>query len=172
MPEPDLKALATDIADRIWNKADFDVIDTHFAPDFVAHLPGQPPVRGRAAFRKMAEEMRATLPDLAERMVLALRDGDRVFLQAVLTGTQRGELMGLPPTGLPTRLTEMNILRFEDGKVAELWQQADYLGVLEQLGVTPPRDAGPLGQVAHTLKLMARFGYLKAKSARQERKAA
>ncbi|MEU4798284.1 ester cyclase [Streptomyces sp. NPDC023327] len=169
---PELKELAAHIADRVWNHADLGAIDEYFLPHFVGHFPGLPDVYGPADFKKMGADLRKALPDLQERILVQVQERDRVFMQAVLTGTHRGDLMGIPPTGVATVLTEMIILRFEGRKVAELWQQADYMGVMEQLGVVPPRDAGPLGQIAHTFKLMGRFGVLKAKDALRQRSAA
>lgn len=169
---PELKDLAAHIADRVWNHADLTTIDEYFQPHFVGHFPGLPDVHGPAEFKKMGTDLRTALPDLRERILVRVQEGDRVFMQAVLTGTHRGDLMGIPPTGVGTVLTEMIILRFEGRKVAELWQQADYLAVLDQLGVVPPKDAGPLRQIAHTFKLMGRFAVLKAKDARRQRAAA
>lgn len=168
----ELKDLAAHIADRVWNQADLGAIDEYFVPHFVGHFPGLPDVHGPADFKKMATGLRTALPDLGERILLQVQDGDRVFMQALLTGTHRGDLMGIPPTGRPTRLTEMIILRFEGRKVAELWQQADYLGVFSQLGIAPPENAGPLGSVAHTFKTVGRLGVLAAKAKIQQRRKA
>lgn len=168
----ELKDLAAHIADRVWNQADLGAIDEYFVPHFVGHFPGLPDVHGPADFKEMATGLRTALPDLGERILLQVQDGDRVFMQALLTGTHRGDLMGIPPTGRPTRLTEMIILRFEGRKVAELWQQADYLGVFSQLGIAPPENAGPLGSVAHTFKTVGRLGVLAAKAKIQQRRKA
>jgi hypothetical protein len=114
----------------------------------------------------MAAELRGALPDLTHRTLALIEEGDRVVLRAEISGTQRGELMGIPPTGLPVRRTETTLLRFEGGRIAEVWHLADEIGTFDQLGLTPPDGAGPLGQIAHTFKLMARFAVLQAKAGR------
>jgi predicted ester cyclase len=40
----------------------------------------------------------------------------------------------LQPTGRRTSLSAVNICRFENGKVAEIWNHRDDLGLIEQVG--------------------------------------
>jgi predicted ester cyclase len=54
------------------------------------------------------------------------------------SGTHQGDLMGVPGTGATIALRGMNIFRISDGKIVERWGQLDQLGVLHQLGLTPP----------------------------------
>jgi steroid delta-isomerase-like uncharacterized protein len=164
---PEVKDLAARFTDRVWNHPEPGPVDAYVTPGFVGHFPGTPEVHGAAELLRTAADLRRALPDLELRVLNRVREDDRVFLRTVATGTQHGDYLGIPPTGTPLRITGMTILRFEGGRVAELWQQADQLGALEQLGVVPPRTAGPLGQIAHTLKVGARFGVLKAKARRR-----
>ncbi|WP_455354098.1 ester cyclase [Streptomyces sp. SYSU K217416] len=168
---PDIKRLAPRVLDELWNKRDLGVIDEHFSPRVVTHvpLPGQPLIYGIPGLKDLAGQMFTALPDLARRSHEVLAEGDKVLVRGELTGHHRGALMGIPPTGLPTRLTEHVILRFEGDQIAEMWQQADYLGVLTQLGITPPEDAGPVGSVAHTFKTVGRLGALMARDRIQQR---
>jgi len=46
--------------------------------------------------------------------------------------------MGIPPTGKQVTMTGITILRFAGGKCVERWSEADFLGLLQQLGVVPP----------------------------------
>ncbi|MFF2654235.1 ester cyclase [Streptomyces sp. NPDC058045] len=162
----DLRKRVAELTELVWNQGDLGFADACLSPDFVGHYPGVPDLCGPAAYQKMAAELRRALPDLAIRTRALIQEGDRVVLWAEVTGTQRGELMGVPPTGLPVRRSETTMLRFEGDRIAEVWHQADELGTLEQLGMTPPEGAGPLGQIAHTFKLMARFAVLQVKAGR------
>jgi predicted ester cyclase len=59
-------------------------------------------------------------------------------------GTHEGEWAGLKPTGRTIRFSGANIFRFADGKVAELWNHRDDLGLMEQMGAqTPPSAPEP-----------------------------
>jgi predicted ester cyclase len=41
------------------------------------------------------------------------------------------------PTGREATGTGIDIVRLEDGKLAELWQVTDQLGLMQPLGATP-----------------------------------
>jgi predicted ester cyclase len=45
--------------------------------------------------------------------------------------------MNLPPTGKSITMTGIEIFRIEDGKVAELWAEANLIGLMQQLGAFP-----------------------------------
>jgi predicted ester cyclase len=52
--------------------------------------------------------------------------------------------MGHPPMGISVRVTGMDIVRYRNGLVIELWSQFDDLGLLQQLGIVPrPDDPQP-----------------------------
>ncbi len=56
------------------------------------------------------------------------------MVREIMSGTQQGELMGIPPGGKQFSATGIEIYRFEGGKIVEHWLQADNLGLLQQLG--------------------------------------
>jgi predicted ester cyclase len=45
--------------------------------------------------------------------------------------------MGMPPSGERYEIGEIHIFRVADGRVAEHWHQADFLGMMRQLGAMP-----------------------------------
>jgi predicted ester cyclase len=53
------------------------------------------------------------------------------------SGTHTGQLMNIPPTGKSVRITGMDILKLENGKIKERWAEIDALGLMQQLGVIP-----------------------------------
>ena len=53
------------------------------------------------------------------------------------TGTHKGDLMGVPPTGKRATVTGIAIDRYQGGKMVEFWTNYDMLGLLQQLGVVP-----------------------------------
>ena len=64
-------------------------------------------------------------------------EGDKVLLCYTFHGTHQGQWRGIPPTGKPVTFTGMLVYRFDDGKIAEGWENADILGLLQQLGAVP-----------------------------------
>lgn len=64
-----------------------------------------------------------------------IEQGDKVVVRARISGTHLGEFNGIPPTGRSIDLPFMIIYRFEGGKIAEHWLEANHLALLTQLGV-------------------------------------
>jgi predicted ester cyclase len=64
--------------------------------------------------------------------------GDKVAHRWTFTGTHRGELMGLEPTGRSVTVEGIEMNRIADGKIAESWAISDALGLREQLGAEQP----------------------------------
>lgn len=66
-------------------------------------------------------------------------DGDHIAGRWVFTGTYRGGVPGSPPTAAGRRVefAGMDLLRIENGKLAEYWLCADVLPLLQQVGVIP-----------------------------------
>jgi predicted ester cyclase len=71
------------------------------------------------------------------RLTRLLAGEDKVVVRYTAEGTQQGELLGIPPTGKRFRTSGICIYRLAEGKVAEVWEQMDMLGLMQQLGVIP-----------------------------------
>ena len=66
---------------------------------------------------------------------------DKTVARVKVTGTHKGEFMGVPPSGTRVEMQLIDIMRFDGtGRVCEHWGVADMLSLLQQLGVVP---AGP-----------------------------
>jgi hypothetical protein len=60
-------------------------------------------------------------------------EADKVAYRWTWTGTHKGELMGIAPTGNQIAITGTSIHRFADGKLVESWVSYDMLGLMQQL---------------------------------------
>ena len=49
------------------------------------------------------------------------------------TGTHGGTIFDVPPTGRRVRWTGIDLVRLDDGKLVELWAEADGSGLMDQL---------------------------------------
>lgn len=92
---------------------------------------------GLASITQFYQGFWAALPDCQLTLDNLVSEGDKVACSFVVRGTHQGDLMGIPPTGKPINLTGCTILRFANGKCVERWSQADFMGMLQQLGVMP-----------------------------------
>ena len=117
-------------------RGDLDAVDDIFTPDAVIHDPGRE-FFGRAAIKQGLASLRAGFPDIAYSIQDQIAEGDRVASRYRGEGTHLGEWRGVPGTGRRFSYTGILIHRFEDGKIAEFWGQADVLGLLQQLGALP-----------------------------------
>lgn len=45
--------------------------------------------------------------------------------------------MGIQPTGKPVTVSGFDYFRIAGGKIVEMWQEVDQLGMMQQLGVIP-----------------------------------
>jgi serine phosphatase RsbU (regulator of sigma subunit)/ketosteroid isomerase-like protein len=105
--------------------ADLDMLVKLLAPDFVDHslLPGQEP--DREGFKQQMSEEHAIFSNIRiniEDQVAA--EGDKVITRLTRKRIHdRGEFMGLAPTGLEFQSSAIVIHRIEGGKIAEEWSE-------------------------------------------------
>jgi steroid delta-isomerase-like uncharacterized protein len=118
-----------------WNAHDPDAVAAVFAEDAVVReVGGAGESRGRAAIRARAEALFAAFPDLRlERLELVI-DGERHADRWVLSGTHRGSLFGIEPTGRAVRVEGATFSRLgPNGLVVEDVHMSDVAGLLAQL---------------------------------------
>jgi predicted ester cyclase len=89
---------------------------------------------GAEGVRQQFEAFRAAFPDFHAVIHDQIAEGDKVVTRKVFHGTQRGELMGIPPTGREVQIEVIDIVRVEGGQIVEHWNVVDRLGLLQQLG--------------------------------------
>ena len=132
------KAITRRLNDEVWSEGQLDVIDELFADDFVATIVGAPEqIRGPQGFREFVVMYRTAFPDLRITVDEQFAEGETVVTRWTATGTNEGELMGLPATGKQATTAGININRISGGKLVEGWGLFDQLGLLQQLGVVP-----------------------------------
>ncbi len=86
-------------------------------------------------------KLRTGFPDLRVTIDDIFGLGDKVTVRFTARGTHLGQYRGLPPTGVRMTVTEICIYRLANGKVQELWQELNALGVMQQLGVVPRKGS-------------------------------
>jgi predicted ester cyclase len=119
---------------------DLDLLDELIAPDVIHHaaMPGQSP--GLPGLKEVARILRAGFPDFTIKLQDMLAKDDRVAARMTVSGTHRGDLGDIAPTGRRVEFDEIAMARFHGGKLVELWSVPDRLALLSQLGVI---DAPP-----------------------------
>jgi predicted ester cyclase len=130
------KKVVTEFIDGLFSRGDLGVVDDLLHEDYVDHDP--PWGADGTAEGMRAAMIRAALPDWRSELHLLVAEGDVVVERFTASGTHRGELMGVAPTGRVLSLPGINIFRLRDGRIVERWGRLDELGFLRQLGVIPP----------------------------------
>jgi steroid delta-isomerase-like uncharacterized protein len=132
------KAIVKDFIDALFTKGDLSAVDRYLSDDFVDHdAPFQSPTPGREGLREAGRMMRAGFPDWHSEVHLLVAEGDLVVEHFTASGTHRGEIMGVAPTGRELSLHGIQIFRLDSGRIVERWGRLDELGFLQQLGVVP-----------------------------------
>jgi steroid delta-isomerase-like uncharacterized protein len=112
-------------------------IDEVVAPDVVFHQPVPIEATGAQALKDVWAMLLRTYPDIHLTVEDLIADGDKVVGRTTVTGTDRGEFMGLAPTGKSVTYNEIFIFRFVDGRIAEIWGVVDVFSQMRQLGLIP-----------------------------------
>lgn len=135
------KALVGRFYDELWNRWDYGVIDQILAPDVAFHGSLGVSRTGHAGFLEYAEMVRAAFPDFHNTVEDLIAEGDKLAACLTYTGTHRGEMFGIPPTGRAIRYIGTAIFVFRDGLIAHAWVLGDRLALLNQLSDRDP-DGG------------------------------
>jgi steroid delta-isomerase-like uncharacterized protein len=110
------------------------------------HLSGMPSMDWNGTKQFYAAAWSA-FPDLHHDILDLVTEGDKVAVRYNIIGTHKGELQGIPPTGKEVSFSAMDFITLIDGKVAEEWEIADTMGLMQQIGAipTPPSSAASDG---------------------------
>lgn len=125
----------------VWNQHNPAAIDELYAADYAAHndLPGVTP--DRKGFKNWVNMTTKAFPDIEFTIKDQVAEGDEVVTRWEAHGTQKGEFMGIPPSGKEVTVTGLSINRVQNNKIKEAWLEWDSLSMMQQLGAIPGPDA-------------------------------
>jgi serine phosphatase RsbU (regulator of sigma subunit)/predicted ester cyclase len=114
-------------------KGDLDTVDEMLAPDFVDHnlIPGQQPAR--EGYLRGLTEFHAAYSHTRYVIEKQLAEGDEVVTTFAVSSTHdRGEWMGLVPTGKEFKALHILIHRIVGDKITDEWNPGSNLAELAQ----------------------------------------
>lgn len=143
------KSLARLTHERVWSERDNEAAAKAareiYTKDFVVHNSAGDSTGGVEAFIKDLADNRTYFPDWSEKVQSVVAEGDLVALRFLSTGTQNQDIPAVPHSlpltpnrHRPVRMTEIEIFRVADGKLAEQWDVFDNWNVNAQLGLFDP----------------------------------
>ena len=119
-----------------WNRGDPDGIAAGVADDVIWRDVVLGVLHGRSALRDAAQAYMTAFPDLRIEETSSTLAAPRLAQELTITGTHRGELLGVPATGRWTENYAAVIVTFdEDGMMIEGTLYWNALSMMCQLGV-------------------------------------
>ena len=84
--------------------------------------------------KRIKADLRDAFPDLRFEVDITIAEDGFIVARWTASGAHAGHCGDVKPTGRTATFSDVNIFRFANGKVVEIWNQRDDLGLREQLG--------------------------------------
>ena len=135
----ELQAIA--ILYRAFTDKNPGLLDEACAPDWqdIPLGPGQGP--GPDGLKAMLPMFFQAFPDLKIGVHEIVGSAGRAGVRASITGTHRGEIFGVPPTGQAVDVALHEFHHLRDGRLTHTWHLEDWFGMLNKIGAWPPAPA-------------------------------
>ena len=119
---------------EILNEGDFTKLDEICAPD----------MRGHAGAGADLEQLKQSVgsfweafPDLQGVIRSAVAEDDVVSTWVDYEGTHKGEFAGISGSGRHVKFVAWDLIRVENGRIAEITQYCDVFTLMNQIGALP-----------------------------------
>jgi predicted ester cyclase len=118
-----------------WYKGDFEAAKELSSPDFAWYSPSNAKPMNLDEVTEKAKMVYKAFPDFTVSYEEIISKGDKVVVREISRGTYQGGLHESLPTGNEIEISDIEILRIENGKIAEVRKESDSLGGMMQLGM-------------------------------------
>ena len=130
------KAFVLRFYDEVINRKNLDVIDELVSEGFVDHTPFPGlPATGPESTSAVFTMFHTAFPDLHIAVDEMIAEGDKVVSRATVSGTHKGEFMGIPPTNKSFKVLDITIVEIHDSKLLAHWGLTDETAMMQQLGI-------------------------------------
>ena len=133
------KQIVRAFIETAFNQHQTDRAADYLTPDMKWHGGTLGTVEGREQVAGLVSAVVSALPDLHNFEQDIIAERDIVAVRAVVEGTHKGDLLGIPASGRHVRWDAVDVYRVADGKIAEEWAADDLLAFVYGVGAyTPP----------------------------------
>jgi steroid delta-isomerase-like uncharacterized protein len=105
--------------------------------NYTFHLSGMPSPMDWNVTKQFYAATWSAFPDLHHDILDMVAEGNKIAVRYNIIGTHKGELQGIPPTGKEVSFGAMDFITLIESKVAEEWEIADTMGLMQQIGAIP-----------------------------------
>lgn len=135
------EAIARRSIEDVWNKGKLETIAELYTTDYMNNDPLNT-TKGLEAYKNFVTKYRVAFPDTRIDIDEMISTGDTVVVRWRYTGTHKGPLEGVAPTGRKVTGTGISISHFSGDRIKEAFINWDALGLMQQIGaVTLPGKA-------------------------------
>jgi steroid delta-isomerase-like uncharacterized protein len=118
------------------NTGNFEAFKDFFSSDYAIYSPsGYPDPTSREKLIENYKGVREAFSEFIWKIEDIIAAGDKVICRIMVNGTTKSGLPGLPETETEVKLSLITIMRMDNGKVVEEWQEDDQLGFARQMGM-------------------------------------
>jgi len=130
------KKIVMKFMDECWNGGDMASVPELVAAHCRYHDPVFPHMTaGVESMQHHIMKSRRAFPDMRFTVNDTIAERDEVVAHWTVTGTHRGEFLGMPATNHTASVAGTSIYRIEAGKIVEQWVNWDLMSLIEQLGL-------------------------------------
>ncbi|MCI0709691.1 MAG: ester cyclase [Chloroflexi bacterium] len=127
------KRLVRRYYDMVLDGKHMATLDEIFASNFVGRMSNGADSH-LEAFRAALLTTHTAFPDLKVTIHEQIAEGDKVVTRWWAEGTHRGPYIGImEATGKSVVFTGIHIHRVREGRIVELWEEVNLLGLMQQL---------------------------------------
>ena len=123
--------------EEVWNKGRADAIDEMFDKNGIAHgLSDDPanPLKGPSGFKPFHTLFREAFPNMIVVVEDVFAEGDKVAARCSVRGKHEGDFGEIAATHSPVDFTGITIVRINNGKIVEAWNNFDFMSMYRQVG--------------------------------------
>jgi len=135
------KAVVRRFIEEVFVKGNVAAVDEFAAADFVPHswASVKPGIEN---LKQAVTRVSSGLSDVRMTIEDMIAEGDKVSVRLTAHAVHKGDFMGMPATGKSYTISETHIFCVADGKIVEHWRDADLLGMMQQLSMSPAPGKG------------------------------
>ena len=130
-----------------FNQRTLAVFNELCALDLVFHNASTT-IKGLEASMQVLSMLLTAFPDARFTVEDMIAEGDKIVARYTLRGSHQGNFMGIPATGRDVSIPGIEILRFEDGMIAEHWGIYDFMVTAQEVGAKLAFKSSEFGAVA------------------------